>query len=1059
MSLSLSARGRMRATLLAGLVSFGDAGCSSEEDCDGALGDTCGLTWRRIDLSYSISDGVRLDLNGDGLDELALISRTGQHLLVFEVRDSSRVEMLGDLGDPQWIEKGDLDGDGREDLVVASAEPRQLVLLRSVGDGSLERLGEIELEKWAHALLTADLDDDGRVEMIVADGDRVRVFDATGAELGDYAAGDAPASLTVGDLDLDGALDVVAADYERGEVTSFRGDGSGGLSQAGSIVFGPSARYLDLADVDGDGLLDVLVRDSLGGGLWLATGDGAGAFSGARSVDLGPGVNEGRGVVGSSLSEGGLFGVTVPADWLRTRLFAADGTLAGSSAWWTPDRAQVFNDEIVAGASWATPVRMQAGMQPVSVASIPSSEIAEGAWTESVAVGDLDGDGHQDIALQDRSTCAVHVLFGDGTLSLDGAWTEWPELEICRMIEAVDVDGDGRDELLAYSENGMQLVYRGEEEEPDVRPALSLWAQRVVLLTGPEREMFVVDNGYDGLTSVIIDEAGDLQPDGLVPEVRISQLFAGDLDGDGDDDLAISHWGADLLTVYAQVDGALVPGPVHLLSEIEPPIEGWKIDNVLVADLDGDGVHEALVIGGDEVSIVRELASEAPFVSKTMKALGTKGSEHGEGMAGDLDGDGYLDLVLNDSGVFTILHGTAEGFAEQVLRVPLYWVDIASSGDLDGDGSLELVGLDGYGDRELRVYGSRDVTLPSFDRQPALLPFQDAFEGIQRLRLGDIDGDGQTDLLLRRGSDEALLWGDGGHLARTTALRDVSPHSTEDLLLVDLDGDGQDERIVVTTAASEISAWSWGGRYWEHRFTIEGSAEHGAKQSLLVDDLDGDGVVDIAAAWGARGADLTNGVQVAFGAASEALERAPPDYSGLEVILQRPYSGWLPEEPPIEGPPPSLQSGDLDGDGRPELIVDGAWDGEALLLWNEGDRSFRAQELDATSARIIGPGDLVLTEDDVLWRVPVYGRRLGARARVAEVSGHLREVTECTGDGLADLLLSGSPRLLVGVSGSFVRSARYSGGDSCARIDGDELPDTISSSPYSIDLWLTDPPS
>jgi len=1060
MSLFLSAGARMRATLFASLVSLGDAGCSAEGDCDGALSGSCGSTWQRIDLSYSISDGVRLDLNGDGSDELALISRTGQHLLVFEIRNSSRVEMLGDLGDPQWIEKGDLDGDGREDLVVASAAPRQLVLLRSVGDGSLERLGEVELEKWAHALLTADLDDDGRVELIVADGDRVQVFDPTGAKLGDYAAGVAPASLTVGDLDLDGALDVVAADYEQGEVISFLGDGSGGLSQSGSIVFGPSARYLDLADVDGDGLLDVLVRDSLGGGLWLATGDGAGAFSGARSVDLGPSVNEGRGVVGSSLSEGGLFGVTVPAEWLRTRLFAADGTQAGYSAWWTPDRARVFNDELVAGASWAMPVRMQAGMQPVSVAALHSSEIAGGTWTGSVAVGDLDGDGHQDIALQDRRMCTVHVLFGDGTLSLDGAWTAWPQLEICTMLQAVDVNGDGRDELLGYSEVGMQLVYRGEEEGPDVRPAVSVRAENPVLLKGSETAIFVVQSGYYELTPVIVDPEGGLQPGEAVQGLDIGRLFAGDLDGDGDDDLMISHPGADRLTIYEHIDEALIAGPTHDFGALDPPIERWKIDDVLVADLDADGVHEVLVIGGDEVSVVRDVGSQTPFVSKTMSALGTEG--HGyktEGTTADLNGDGHLDLVLDDSGVFRILHGTDDGFVDQVLRVPLYGVNITSSGDLDGDGSQEFVGFDGLVGDELRVYGSRDVTLPSLDREPAFLPFQDAYEGLQSLRLGDIDGDGQTDLLLRRGSDEALLWGDGGHFARTTALRGVSPHGTEDLRLVDLDGDGQDERIVVTSAAAEIRAWTWEGRYWDPRFTIEGTAERGARQSLLVDDIDGDGIVDIAAAWGAREADLTTGVQVAFGEASEALDPAPPAYSGLEVILQRPYAGWLPEEPPIEGPAPSLQSGDLDGDGRPELIVDGSRYGETLLLWNEGDRSFRAEVLDATSARIIGPGDLVLTEDGVLWRVPVYGRRLGARARVAEVSGYLREVTECTGDELPDLLLSGSPGLLVGVSGSFVRSANQASAHSCARIDGDELPDRVSSYAYTIDLWLTDPPS
>jgi len=225
-----------------------------------------------------------------------------------------------------------------------------------------------------------------------------------------------------------------------------------------------------------------------------------------------------------------------------------------------------------------------------------------------------------------------------------------------------------------------------------------------------------------------------------------------------------------------------------------------------------------------------------------------------------------------------------------------------------------------------------------------------------------------------------------------------------------------------------------------------------------IPDIDGDGVVDVASTWGASEEDLTTGVQIAFGAPPLAGQTLPT-YDELGEILRRPYTQSLPEEQPRISAPPSIQSADLDGDGRPELIVDGRHQGEVFLLWNEGDRQFRAEPLDATSARIIGPGDLALIEDGVLWRVPVYGRRLGARAKVGETTGSLREVTECTGDGIPDLLLTGSPRMMVGVSHSFVGVSDGFWG-ACVRIDGDEIPDIVSfGNALDLHISLTDPPS
>jgi hypothetical protein len=106
--------------------------------------------------------------------------------------------------------------------------------------------------------------------------------------------------------------------------------------------------------------------------------------------------------------------------------------------------------------------------------------------------------------------------------------------------------------------------------------------------------------------------------------------------------------------------------------------------------------------------------------------------------AGDLDGDGALDLVSGSDGQFAVLLGNGDGsFAAPVLYAsPGYDPRIA---DLDEDGDLDVV-LEDYSAEALVLYpGNGDGSLGS------AVTFPSGAEP-ETHEIGDVDEDGHLDI-------------------------------------------------------------------------------------------------------------------------------------------------------------------------------------------------------------------------------------------------------------------------------------------------------------------------
>lgn len=457
----------------------------------------------------------------------------------------------------------------------------------------------------------------------------------------------------------------------------------------------------------------------------------------------------------------------------------------------------------------------------------------------SLATADFNGDGYKEIVAGGEDGMLYVVSTSNGT-SWSTVWSHQVNTEIeaanpptSRSTNGIhsspviaDLDGNGKLDIVVavggsiYSSNqadrhnGGVLVY--EYNAP--------WSFSLIEhLSG---------DGAKGWPQPRIDAAGDEtqgygQPDGLWDGFQTTPAV-GDLDGDGDLEIVISH---DDRRIHAwHHDGSKVAGW---------PIYRYNGDNLLrgglsspaLGDIDGDGLPE-VVVGTMSPPWDGE---HAPDYSKAT-----------------------LWAINGDS-------TNVPGFpitTEQVIH------SSPALGDIDDDGQLEIVVGVGWGTsgRENIVYAwNHDGTLlPNWPRvTDAVMKAPPA--------LGDIDGDGVLEVVIGSGrhyscstGKKLWAWNADGSSVSGFPVEPPSPNSwiypdsydmPYDPILADIDGDGDIEIIIahhgsygITIVESDSPSTS------EQRFVAD---LHGLAAPPVVDDVDSDGKLEILAGGGD-----TNGIIV-----------------------------------------------------------------------------------------------------------------------------------------------------------------------------------------------------
>jgi hypothetical protein len=322
-------------------------------------------------------------------------------------------------------------------------------------------------------------------------------------------------------------------------------------------------------------------------------------------------------------------------------------------------------------------------------------------------LGDVNGDGKADLILIDQGSEYVYVRFGLG----DGAFG--PRIRsgdgedytaVNRVLH--DVDGDGKVDVI-------------------------LWGRS-------ENYAYVRLNLGDGTFGPRIRSGDGTNFSG------VNRVFA-DVNADGRLDMLLIDPGNDYVYVRLGLgDGTFGP-------RLPRSGDGADFTGIsrLLGDVDGDGKLDLIMPDlGNEYVYVRFGLGDGTFGPRTPRSGDGANYTGVDRSIGDVNGDGKADLILIDPGteyVYVRL-GLGDGTFGPRIRsgdaANFAGVDRAFS-DVNGDGKVDLLLLDRGTEYVYVRLGFGDGTFGPLTRSGDGANYA----GIQRL-LGDVDGDGKTDLIL-----------------------------------------------------------------------------------------------------------------------------------------------------------------------------------------------------------------------------------------------------------------------------------------------------------------------
>lgn len=235
------------------------------------------------------------DFGGDGVTDIAVANDTAGAILVLHGHADGSFTPGGTtpVGTGSLaLAAGSFNADGRADLAWFRAPgggELRLQLLAGTGTESFVPGPPIAMYTSEHAVAVADLDGDGRHDLVGGGGNQpLPEVSGLGARLGDGQGGVGPPifqppiqlqALAVGDFTEDGQPDVAAFEFSSVatglHLLRGNGDGSFGLFEEAPIPVGGTGRSVFAADFDHDGRPDVATLVAPGDTLTIVPGRGA----------------------------------------------------------------------------------------------------------------------------------------------------------------------------------------------------------------------------------------------------------------------------------------------------------------------------------------------------------------------------------------------------------------------------------------------------------------------------------------------------------------------------------------------------------------------------------------------------------------------------------------------------------------------------------------------------------------------------------------------------------------------------------------------------------------
>ncbi|MDP2005237.1 MAG: VCBS repeat-containing protein [Rubrivivax sp.] len=470
------------------------------------------------------------DLNGDGRVDIAVAEAHNRRELAWytapaDPRQGSWTKsvLASDMG-AHKLNIADLNNDGRADLVVG-LELAELRIFTNGGGLAPGFSAKTLNTTGCHNARVADVNGDGSPDVLCANFighppvelwlnqpptplalDRWQYINVDSART-TMGTGYPAFGLAFGDINRDGMGDIVSGKY------FYRNPGGDMTGAWSRTTFPVNADAMLVLDVDGDGQLDVIAQ-ALPSVYWLKPNADGSQWTSRVVASL------------------------TPTEHVNSQGYRLARIVAGSAR---PQIVFTTGDGV-----WYLniPADPTAG-------TWPSVKIASGTTEDVLAVGDIDGDGLDDVVVSDIANGKTIYWYqnpgngaGNWTRRTVGDVTDWAD-----RVELVDLSGDGRKDIVVAVENGAATGAVTYWFQSPTDPKTQAWTRRTLATQGSTNAMSTADMNGDGKVEVVTGEhKGQLRlriwkttdggltwADTLVDSGKESHLGARlvDLNGDG----------------------------------------------------------------------------------------------------------------------------------------------------------------------------------------------------------------------------------------------------------------------------------------------------------------------------------------------------------------------------------------------------------------------------------------------------------------------------------------------------------------------------------------------
>jgi hypothetical protein len=555
-----------------------------------------------------------------------------------------------------------------------------------------------------------------------------------------------------------------------------------------------------------------------------------------------------------------------------------------------------------------------------------------GYYDESVAVADVNGDGKPDLVVTDQcsdTSCMNHgfvgVLLGKGDGTFRPVVTYDSGGYNAFSVAVKDVNGDGKPDLVVANVCATSNCSTGA-------------AVSVLLGNGDgsfQAAKSYASGGQDAYSVAVEDVNGDHKPDLLVAN------YCADTNCSTDGSVGVLLGNGDGTFQAAVTYGS---GGYHTVS-------------VAVGDLNGDGKPDLVLASSCTSSSncangsVGVLLGNGNGTFQAAVSYSSGGYEAQSVAVADVNGDRKLDLLVanticapNDcaTGSVGVLLGNGDGTFQPAVTYDSggFSAESVAVADVNGDGEPDLLVANTCVSDGACVDGSVGVLLGNGDGTfQAAVSYGANGTGAASVAVRDVNGDGKPDLFVanacgNNGDDGCIgtlgvLLGNGNGTFRAAVNYGSGAYEPDLVAVKDVDGDGKPDLVVasrcdnVGNCNGVVGVLLGNGDGTFKPVVTYGSGGYEA-QSVAVADVNGDGKPDLVVANACADSNCTSGgvVDVLLGNGDGTFQAAMSYGSGGQDAE-------------------SVGVADLDGDGKPDLVVANG-DGSVAVLSGNGDGTFQA---------------------------------------------------------------------------------------------------------------------